>query len=463
MLPAVAIVGRPNVGKSTLFNCLTGSRDALVADRPGLTRDRQYGLCRRGSKPFIAIDTGGFGESDDAVALLATEQARRAEEESDLLVLVTDARTGRNGLDEKLAARLRRYHKPVIVAVNKTDGMDPDVAAGDFHELGLGVPHPIAAAHGRGITALIDELCRQLPPTIAVAPATDPGIVMAVVGRPNVGKSTFINSLLGDERVITHDAPGTTRDSIHIPFERRGRGYTIIDTAGVRRRARVDDAIEKFSVIKTLQAIEACQVAVVLLDAGEGVGEQDLRLIAMVTDAGRALVIGVNKWDKVSQSERRRVRASIARELRFIDFAAPLYLSALKALGLGKVLSSVDRAFESAARKLSTPALTRILAQAIEKHPPPVTSGRRIKLRFAHQGGVHPPVIVVHGNQTGAVPEAYRRYLARAFREALDLPGTPIRIEFKTGRNPFEGRRNEPTARQLRHRKRLRRHLKRSR
>ena len=461
MLPAIAIVGRPNVGKSTLFNQVTNSRNALVADQPGLTRDRQYGVAKRAGWRAIVVDTGGFSEETDDITMLTVEQALVAEEEADLIVFVVDGVDGLTAADEIIAARLRRYGKPLILAVNKTDRVDRYVAEADFHALGLGEPEPIAAMHGRGVNTLWHRVRENLPDVDPTPSDALQGVKVAIIGRPNVGKSTFVNALLGEQRVIAHDMPGTTRDSVYIPYQRGSRHYTIIDTAGVRRRSRVDERIEKYSIIKTLQALDACNVAVVLVDARDAITEQDARLLGMVVDSGRGLVIGINKWDAIDQDERKHVKNSLDRKLRFVEFARLHFISALESWGMSRVMGAVDRSWEAATRNLSTPVLTRILTAAVERHAPPLISGRRIKLRYAHQGGSNPPVVVIHGNQTQALPEAYRRYLIGVFRTELKLQGTPVRIELKTGKNPYEGRKNVLTERQKSRRKRLLRHVKR--
>ena len=462
MLPAIAIVGRPNVGKSTLFNVMTSSRNALVADQPGLTRDRQYGYAAHGGHRCIVVDTGGYTAESDEIMRLTAEQARLAESESDLVLFLVDGREGLNALDELVAERLRRYGKPIILIVNKTDGIDPQIATTEFHQLGLGEPLPISASHRRGIAALWMGILHALPAYESSEIDTGSGVKFAAIGRPNVGKSTLVNTILGTERVIAHDQPGTTRDSIYIPFERRSRRYTIIDTAGVRRRARVDGQVEKYSVIKTLRALDECHVAVVLIDAGDGITDQDSRLLGLVVESGRGLVLGVNKWDALAEEDKPRLQYELDRKLRFLDFAAIHFLSALNGWGVKRLLNSVDTAWEAAHRDLPTPTLTKLLTRLVERHPPPLVRGRRIKLRYAHQGGKNPPVIIVHGNQTGSVPDSYRRYLVNQFTQTLNLKGTPVRVEFKTSDNPYKGRRNLLTERQQRRRKRLIRHIKKS-
>jgi GTP-binding protein len=466
MVPVIALVGRPNVGKSTLFNRMTGSRDALVADFPGLTRDRKYGDGRAGDRPFIVIDTGGLGGPADALGGLMEQQAWQAVTEADLVMLLVDARAGLNARDEAIAAALRRTGKPVLLVANKIDGIDADIALADFHGLGLGAPVGIAAAHGRGLGSLLERALAQLP---GGEPGPDvPGmeadrIRVAVAGRPNVGKSTLINRMLGEERVLVYDMPGTTRDSIFIPFERDSTRYTLIDTAGVRRRARVTGVVEKFSVIKTLQAVDAAHVVILVLDAQQEIGEQDASLAGYIVEKGRALVVAVNKWDGLEAHAREQIRGQLLRRLPFLEFAATVFISARHGTGVGELLPLVRQAYDAAMRDLPTPELTRILEQAVQEHQPPLVQGRRIKLRYAHQGGRNPPVIVIHGNQTEQVPRAYQRYLVNTFRTALQLTGTPVRIEFRTGSNPFQGRRNLLTPRQVRRKVRLMRHVKRKR
>lgn len=465
MLPVIAIVGRPNVGKSTLFNCLTRSRDALVANQPGLTRDRQYGLGRIGDRPYLVVDTGGLSSEQEEIAQLTRAQALRAVQEADLTLFVVDARDGLTAGDAEIAAELRKLDKALRLAVNKIDGLDPMFAVHEFHALALGDPWPIAAAHGRGVKALMRS---ALPYLSAAATPKNPkqeegDIQVAIVGRPNVGKSTLVNRLLGEDRVVAHASPGTTRDSISIPCWRDNHRYQLIDTAGVRRRARIAEKVEKFSVVKSLQAIEAANVVIFLIDAQEGVTDQDAHLLDFVVDAGRALVIAANKWDGLTSQRRRYVRDGLERKLHFIDFAILHYISALHGSGIDKLFAAVAAAWSSASCNLPTPLLTRILMSAVSHHPPPLIRGRRIKPRFAHQGGRNPPLIVIHGNQTAATPEAYRRYLIRCFRDGLQLEGTPIRLEFKSGVNPYQGRKNVPTQRQRRKRQRIIRHAKQNR
>ena len=459
-LPTVALVGRPNVGKSTLFNALTRTRDALVADLPGLTRDRRYGYLRIRNRDVVAVDTGGLTSEGDALSILVSEQAALAIEASDVVVLVLDARAGLTGADQRIADRLRRSGKPILLAANKIDGLDESVATNEFHALGLGEPIPIAAVHRRGIGRFTTALAAILPPDAggAAARRTD-GIRICIIGRPNTGKSTLVNRLVGDDRVLAHDAPGTTRDSVEVPFERDGRRYTLIDTAGIRRRARVSEPIEKFSIVKSLQAVASSDVAIVVLDASAGMSEQDTSLLGLVLDGGRAPVVAINKWDLPSGEDRAALRSEVRRRLAFAPFCPVCRISALHGTGLGELMRRVDACHRSAFASLAASRLTRELAHAIEHTPPPLVRGRRIKLRYAHQGGANPPVIVVHGNQTELVPASYRRYLAGRFRSAFALVGTPLRIEFRTGENPFQGRRNTLTPRQRRRRERLMRHV----
>ncbi len=459
-VPVIAIVGRPNVGKSTLFNHLTRTRDALVADEPGLTRDRQYGRIRLGPRPCLAVDTGGLTQERDGLDPMIARQALQAVEEADVALFLVDGRSGRTAADEFTAELLRRLGKPVLVVVNKTEGLDAALATNEFHALGLGEPWPISAAHGRGIAALLEAVLTHLPQAEAAAEEEADGIRIAIVGRPNVGKSTLVNRMLGEERVLAYDLPGTTRDSIFVPFVRDAARYTLIDTAGVRRRSRVSERIERFSVVKTLQAIEAANVVILVLDARDGITDQDAHLLGYVLEAGRALIIAANKWDGLSGDQRSRVRGDLERKFSFVDFAQVHFISALHGTGVGHLFTAVDAAWASASAKLKTPRLTRVLEAAVTAHPPPLIHGRRIKLRYAHQGGHNPPIIVIHGNQTEAVPDSYKRYLERTFRKALALEGTPLRLEFRTADNPYEGRRNVLTPRQIKSRQRLVRHAK---
>jgi GTP-binding protein len=465
MEPVIALVGQPNVGKSTLFNYLTRTRDALVADYPGLTRDRQYGRGRVGPRPYIVVDTGGIAGAPDGVEVGMQQQAMRAVQEADVILFLVDARAGVSAGDQQLADVLRRLGKPLFLVVNKIDGMQRDIAAVEFHALGLGQPWPIASAHGSGVQRLMEAVLSPFEATESEpqVPDRDQRIKIAVVGRPNVGKSTLVNRLLGEERVLVYDMPGTTRDSVFIPFDKGDQRYTLIDTAGVRRRAQVHQTVEKFSVIKTLQAIEAANVAIMVVDAREGVTEQDATLVGHVLEAGRAMVLAVNKWDGLEPAQKEQVRRQLDVKLSFLDFARIHTVSALHGSGVGLLLESVRKAYDAATRKLPTPILNEILQDATAAHAPPMIRGRRIKLRYAHQGGQNPPIIVIHGNQTAQVPAAYRRYLINVFRRELDLHGTPVRVEFKTGENPYEGRKNTLTPRQIDRRRRLMRFAKRGR
>ena len=462
MLPVIALVGRPNVGKSTLFNRLTRTRDALVADQPGLTRDRQYGIGKLGPMPYLLVDTGGLSGETRGIDPLMERQVYLAIAEADHILFLVDARDGITPGDQVIANHLRQTGKPFSVVVNKGENLDRTIAASDFYGLTAEEPEVISAAHGRGVKPLMDKVLKHFPPPAQDEEAEEAGSVkVAVVGRPNVGKSTLINRLLGEERVVAFDQPGTTRDSVFIPFEREGRRYTLIDTAGIRRRSRIDDAIEKFSVIKTLQAIEQANVVLLVLDAHQGVAEQDATLAGHVVRSGRAVVVVVNKWDGLQTSERERVRTELARKLPFLNFARWHFVSALHGSGVGDLLATVDDAYASAMRSFKTADLNQVLEQAVAEHPPPLVHGRRIKLRYAHQGGKNPPIIVIHGNQTEQVPDSYRRFLSNRFSAVLRLEGTPLRIEFRTGENPFKGRRNLLTPRQIRKRQRLEKFVKR--
>lgn len=478
--PVVALVGRPNVGKSTLFNRLTRSRAALVADIPGLTRDRHYGQGRVGDRRFIVIDTGGFEPvAKTGIAAEMARQARQAVIEADLVVFVVDGREGMAARDRDIANELRRTAARVVLAVNKTEGRPRDVAVADFWSLGLGQPHAISAAHGDGVRDLIDETLPQEPeapepeqeafvpdawqPTEAEIAALDAEeaagvdaavddeaaaqppepepprrrVKIAVVGRPNAGKSTLINTLLGEERMIAFDQPGTTRDSVAVDFERGGRPYTLIDTAGVRRRGKVTDVIEKFSVVKTLQAIEDAHVCVLLLDASQDVADQDAHIAGFILEAGRAVVVGVNKWDLADSYRRERLKEDLDRKLGFLGYARVHYLTATEGKGVGALMRSVEEAYAAATARLSTPKLTRAMREAVERQQPPRRGPIRPKLRYAHQGGQNPPIVVIHGNSLDKIPDSYRRYLEGWFRDRFALQGTPLRIEFRTAANPY--------------------------
>jgi GTP-binding protein len=439
--PVIALVGRPNVGKSTLFNRLTRSRDAIVHDAPGVTRDRHYGEGRAGAKAFIAIDTGGLEPTaPEGVFVEMARQAAQAIAESDAVVFVVDARAGLTPADRAIAQRLRESRVAVSVAVNKSEGMAPESAAAEFHELGLGAPAAISASHGEGIKALMDAVLARFPEEAAAGEPDEGHPRVAIVGRPNVGKSTLVNALVGEERVIAFDQPGTTRDPIEVPFERGGRRYTLIDTAGVRRRGRTGTPVEFYSIVKALQAIEASNVAVLVLDAAEGVTEQDAHVAGYILERGRAVVIAVNKWDAADKAQRERMKAELQWKLGFLGFAEVHTLSAKEGKGLGPLMRSVDAAYAAAMARLSTPKLTRALIAAVEKQAPPKRGPIRPKLRYAHQGGVNPPRVIIHGNALDRVPDSYQRYLEGFFRDKFGLAGTPLRIEFRTGRNPYAKR-----------------------
>jgi GTP-binding protein len=476
MLPTIALVGRPNVGKSTLFNRLTKTRNALVADYPGLTRDRHYGRARAGDREYIVVDTGGFEPvATSGIYFEMAKQAQAAIAESDVVVLIVDARSGLTPQDSAIAQLLRRSGRPVIVAVNKAEGLVPERAVAEFHELALGEPLAVSAAHGENVHAMIEAALARIPVSSAASARSSASgesrIKVAIVGRPNVGKSTLANALVGEERLVTFDEPGTTRDAIYVDFDRGGGGsgearraarkresltkadtsalaqpreseeavrqYTLIDTAGVRRRGKVFESIEKFSVIKTLQAIEDANVVILLFDAQDGISEQDAHLAGHVLEAGRAVVIGVNKWDGLSEEQRDAVKRDIERKLAFLSFAQHHFISAKEGRGVEALLGSVDRAYAAAMAKLSTPRLTRALQSAVERQQPPRAGLVRPKMRYAHQGGMNPPLVIVHGSALKHVPAAYRRYLERFFADAFQLRGTPLRIQFKTGINPY--------------------------
>jgi len=460
MPPVIALVGRPNVGKSTLFNQLTRSRDALVADFAGLTRDRKYGDGKLGDIPYIVIDTGGISGNEFGIDAAMAEQSMMAIDEADVVLLMVDGREGLHPGDEALVKALRQKEKSFHLVVNKIDGVGEDVAASDFYRLGVGDLHTIAASHNRGVHRLISEVLAPLPIEEATAPETDGAIRIAVIGRPNVGKSTLVNRLLGEDRVVVFDQPGTTRDSIYIDYERRGQAYTLIDTAGVRRRKNVRESVEKFSIVKTLKAIADAHVTILLMDAHEGIVEQDLHLLGQCIDAGRGLVVALNKWDGIDADERDWIKTELNRRLQFVDYADIHFISALHGTGVGHLYDSIHQAHQSATMTLSTNKLTRILEDAVASHPPPLVNGRRIKLRYAHAGGQNPPIVVIHGSQTEALPASYARYLEKTFRRVLQLHGTPIRIQLKTGENPYAGKRNKLTQRQVQRRRRLMSHIK---
>ena len=443
MKPVIALVGRPNVGKSTLFNRLTRSRAALVADFPGLTRDRHYGEGRMGDRPFLVIDTGGFEPVvKEGVMQEMARQTKQAVAEADVVVFIVDGRQGITPHDKAITDYLRKSGRPVILAVNKAEGMKYTAVVADFYELGLGDPLVISSAHGDVVYTLLDEALKTVPLSPAeTEDEVEPEgqhIKLAIVGRPNVGKSTMINALLGEERVIAFDLPGTTRDAIEIPFERDGKQYTLVDTAGLRKRGKVFQAIEKFSVVKTLQAISEANVVLLLLDARQDISEQDAHIAGFVLESGRALVVGINKWDGLDQDKRKEVKSEVERKLHFLSFAKFHYVSALKSTGIGALMRSIDSAYAAAMAKLSTPRLTRVLEEAVEhQQPPRKQGGARPKMRYAHQGGQNPPIIVIHGNSLDAISDDYKRYLEKHFRDAFSLAGTPLRIEFRSGKNPF--------------------------
>lgn len=505
--PVVALVGRPNVGKSTLFNRLTRTRDALVADFPGLTRDRKYGHAHLAGHDFIVIDTGGIDGTEEGVEEKMAEQSLLAIEEADIVLFLVDARAGLTSADIGIANYLRqRQNKTTVVVANKVDGIDADSHCAEFYQLGLGEIAQIAASQGRGITSLMEHVLA--PFAEQMAETTDESAVenadvfsevtefdewdedfdfsneedtalldeelaqeqtpdkqnikIAIVGRPNVGKSTLTNRILGEDRVVVYDMPGTTRDSIYIPMERDGQNYTLIDTAGVRKRGKVHLAVEKFSVIKTLQAIQDANVVLLVIDARENISDQDLSLLGFILNAGRSLVIVVNKWDGLDTDVKDRVKSELDRRLDFIDFARVHFISALHGSGVGNLFDSVKEAYECATQKMTTSMLTRILQIAVDEHQPPMISGRRVKLKYAHPGGYNPPIIVIHGNQVDKLPDSYKRYLSNHFRRSLKIIGSPIRLQFQEGNNPFAGKRNKLTPNQLRKRKRLMKFIKKS-
>ncbi len=485
MLPVVALVGRPNVGKSTLFNRLTRTRDALVADFPGLTRDRKYGHANYDGYQFIVIDTAGVHGDEEGIDAEMASQSLRAIDEADVVLFMVDARDGITSADLGIAKHLRSIGKKAYVVANKIDGIDAEAAQADFYELGLGQIYGIAAAHGRGVEQLLgkcfDPLLDDYPELMVRGASTEEGdgqdaepqdlehdeidyealpLKLAIVGRPNVGKSTLTNRILGEERVVVYDMPGTTRDSIYIPMERDGREYILIDTAGVRRRGRIDETVEKFSVIKTLQAIDDANVVICVVDARETISDQDLNLIGFALNAGRSIVIAVNKWDGLANDHREEIKRELDRRLGFVDFARLHFISALHGSGVGNLFESVLEAYASATQRVNTSKLTRILEMAIDEHQPPLVRGRRVKLKYAHAGGYNPPRVIVHGNQVTDLPGSYQRYLINYFRKSLGIMGTPIKVEFRESENPFAGRKNKLTLTQQRKRKRLMKFIK---
>lgn len=473
MLPVIALVGRPNVGKSTLFNRLTHTRDALVADYPGLTRDRKYGQAKYQGWQFILIDTGGISGDEQGIDAEMASQSLQAVDEADVVIFLVDARAGLTAADEGIAKHLRTQGKKTLLVANKIDGIDGDSASAEFYSMGLGEVHQIAASHGRGVSQLVETALSPLAeefPEMQIKEQEDAGeeypdeqlerllslpIKLAIVGKPNVGKSTLTNRILGEERVIVYDMPGTTRDSIYIPMEREDQEYVLIDTAGVRKKGKISDAVEKFSVIKTLQAIEEANVVLLVIDAREGISDQDLSLLGFVLNAGRALVLAINKWDGLDIKVKDDIKRELDFRLGFIDFARLHFISALHGTGVGHLYESVQEAYKSATKRVNTSMLTRIMEMAQEDHQPPLVRGRRVKMKYAHAGGYNPPRIVIHGNQVQDLPDSYKRYMMNYFRKSLGVMGTPIKVEFKEGSNPFEGKKNKLTQSQIRKRKRL--------
>ncbi|RXJ73128.1 ribosome biogenesis GTPase Der [Veronia nyctiphanis] len=488
MIPVVALVGRPNVGKSTLFNRLTRTRDALVADFPGLTRDRKYGKAQQGEHEFIVIDTGGIDGTEEGVETKMAEQSLAAIEEADVVLFMVDGRSGLTVSDEAIAQHLRSREKTTFLVVNKVDGIDPDAASAEFWQLGMDNMFQIAAAHGRGVAALIDRALKPIADEMAEDDSDEEGLIdltsehdvdideealteeqaedallrlqnqpikFGIIGRPNVGKSTLTNRILGEDRVVVYDMPGTTRDSIYIPMERDGREYVIIDTAGVRRRKRVSDKVEKFSVIQTLKAIEDSNVVLLVIDARENISDQDLSLLGFALNAGRSIVIVVNKWDGLDSEVKDRVKSELDRRLGFVDFARIHFISALHGTGVGHLFESIQEAYKSATQRVGTSMLTRIMKMAQDDHQPPMIRGRRVKLKYAHAGGYNPPIVVVHGNMVKELPDSYKRYLMNYFRKSLEIIGTPIRIQFQSSDNPFENKKEKLTVSQTRQRKRM--------
>ena len=459
MIPVIALVGRPNVGKSTLFNRLTKTQDALVADFPGLTRDRQYGEALFNDRPFIVVDTGGIGVDDIAVDSLMSKQSAIALNEADAVLFIVDGRSGLTGIDITISNNLRKLNKKIHLIVNKTEGLDDDIACSDFQSLGITEVHSISASHGLGISSLLEII---LTPFVAETEEVhhDKAIKIAFAGRPNVGKSTLINRILGEERVVVYDMPGTTRDSISIPFERDDQRYVLIDTAGVRRKSRVGEKIEKFSVIKTLQAIKESHVCLQLLDANEGITDQDMNLLGFIIESGKALVIAINKWDGLDGEHKERVKDELSRRLHFANFAKIRFISALHGSGVGGLFKDINEAYASATQSFSTPKLTRLLQDITTKHTPPCVEGRRIKMRYAHIGGHNPPIIIIHGNQLDSLPESYKRYLNNEFTKQLQLVGTPLKIEFRGGDNPYADKKNKLSTRQVNKKRRLMKRVK---
>lgn len=444
--PVIALVGRPNVGKSTLFNRLTRSRDAIVADYPGLTRDRQYGTGRVGSRPYIVVDTGGLSGETDGVDPLMAGQVRAALEEADAVLFLVDGRQGLIPADEQIAGYVRLFDKPVKVLVNKAEGYDHDLASAEFFQLGMGEPMAISSAHGDNVAKAVDQVLAEIPekPDEEGHEADDqPGVRVAVIGRPNVGKSTLINRMIGEERVVAFDMPGTTRDSIFVPFVRDDKEYTLIDTAGVRRRKNIKEKIEKFSILKAMEAMEQSHVVILVIDGSEGLTDQDLTLLGLAIESGRGLVIAVNKWDNLSSDQREWVKNELSFRLQFVEYAKQHLISALHGSGVGDLFKTINAVHQAAFKKVGTSDLNRVLEQAVHEHQPPLISGRRVKLRYAHLGGLNPPRVIIHGNQVDKLPEAYTKYLTGVFRKAFKWVGTPVTIEYKATSNPFEGRKKK--------------------
>ncbi|MBD3754910.1 MAG: ribosome biogenesis GTPase Der [Gammaproteobacteria bacterium] len=445
--PVIALVGRPNVGKSTLFNRLTRSRDAIVADYPGLTRDRQYGTGRVGEKPYIVVDTGGLSGESEGVDPLMASQVQAALEEADAVLFLVDGRQGLTHGDEVIAQYVRQFDKIVQVVVNKAEGCNYELVKADFFGLGLGSPQPISSAHGDNVTQVINDVLSRVPEkeTAESEMALDdtPGIRVAIIGRPNVGKSTLINRMIGEQRVVAFDMPGTTRDSIYVPFERNDQAYTLIDTAGVRRRKNISEKIEKFSIVKAIEAMEDSHVVILVIDGTEGLTDQDLTLLGLAIDSGRGLVLAVNKWDNLTPEQRQKVNHDLDFRLQFIDYAKPHMISALHGSGVGDLFKTVNAVYQAAMKRVSTSDLNRVLEQAVLEHQPPLIGGRRVKLRYAHLGGLNPPRVIIHGTQVDKLPQAYTRYLINVFRKAFKWIGTPVSVEYKVTENPFEGRKNK--------------------
>jgi GTPase len=463
MSTIIAIVGRPNVGKSTLFNRITHSRNALVADRPGVTRDRQYGYGHHGDRNFILIDTGGLeqqGNKEMNISARVSEQSMRAIEEADAVLWMVDGRSGLTTADEVLVEQLRPLSSNLFLVVNKTEGLDIAVVCSEFHSLGVGQPLAISAGRGDGVDALVGEVLEQLPVPETETILQEDGLRVGIIGRPNVGKSTLVNRMLGEDRMLTFDQPGTTRDSVAVPFERRDKHYVLIDTAGVRRRARITDVVEKYSVIKTLKAVDMAQIVVMVIDAHDAVTDQDLNLLGIAVDSGKSLIVAVNKWDGLDDDQKNIIRSQLDRKLDFVDYACVHFISALHGTGVGNLFDLIDKIGKSQASQVKSSMVTELLHALVEAHPPPLVRGRRIKLRYAHIGGHNPLRIIVHGNQTEHVPNNYRRYLSNKIRQRLKLIGTPVMIEFKHGDNPFKGRVNVLNKRQIEKRRRLMKHVK---